>query len=93
MNAIQDWLLNQFVGKLVARTAVTIAGAVAGPAVQAILSKAGVTVVVDPAQLQLGMVAAAHAAYEAYKAWHQGTPAGNNAALQAIIAKAPTPAA
>lgn len=69
-NKIEEWLFNQFAGKLVARAAATVAGFVASAAVQAYLAKAGVHgVAVDPTELTAGFIAAAHAAYEWYKAW------------------------
>ncbi len=89
MNAIENWLLNVFLGKLVTRAAVTVVAAVAAPKVQAVLQAAGVQVSIDPVKLAAESIILGQAALEAYKHWRVGTPAGNVAAAQAIEAKAP----
>lgn len=75
MNALQEWLFNQFAGKIVARLCVTAAAWVASSAVQATLHHLGVSgVKVDPTQLSVGLIAAAHAGFETFKAWRQKSP-------------------
>lgn len=64
---IEEFLFNKFAGKLLARAAVTIAAYAASAPAQAILSKAGISVTVDPAEMTAGMIAGAHAAYEWFK--------------------------
>lgn len=69
---MENWLFNVMLGKLVARACVTIAAFVASSAVQAALAHYGVHgVTVDPVELNTGLVLAAHAAYEWFKAWRQ----------------------
>ena len=70
MSKLEEWLFNALTGKLAARAAVTVAAFVASAGAQTAFSKAGITgVQVDPTQLAAAMTLAAHAAYEAYKAW------------------------
>ncbi len=80
MDKIEGWLLNVFLGKLVARAAVIIAAYVAGPIVQGLATKAGVTVSVDPLKLQVEMMLLANAAFEWFKARRMANP--NSPAVQ-----------
>jgi hypothetical protein len=89
MNAIEDFLLNQFAGKLLTRACVTVASALAAGPAASLLAKAGIHIAVDPVQLQAQAIVLGQAALEAYKHWRLGTQSGNAAALQAVIAKAP----
>jgi hypothetical protein len=67
---LEDWLLNKFAGKLLARAAVSVAAWVASTQVQALLAKAGIHGVnVDPAELTAGGIVAAHGAFEWFKKW------------------------
>jgi len=52
MEQLENWLLNVALGKFVAQGAVLIAAYVAGPVVQGIAAKAGVTLAIDPTKLQ-----------------------------------------
>ena len=73
---MENWLLNVFVGKLVARACVTLAAFVASAGVQAALAHYGVHgVTIDPVELNTGAVLAGHAAFEAFKAWRAKAPA------------------
>lgn len=71
---IEDWLLNKFAGKLLARAAVTIAAYVAGPVVQGLAAKAGIAVSVNPGELEAGLIVAAHSAFEWFKARRMKNP-------------------
>lgn len=67
---MENWLLNVFVGKLVARACVTVAAFVASQGVQAALAHYGVHgVTIDPVELNTGAIALGHAAFEWFKAW------------------------
>lgn len=79
-NRIESWLLNVFVGKLVARAAVTIVAWVGSVGVQAILRQAGIQVQIDPAELTTGIIAGGHAAFEWFKARRAANP--NSPAVQ-----------
>jgi hypothetical protein len=80
MDKIEGWLLNVFLGKLVARAALIIAAYVAGPVVQNLAVKAGVSVSVDPAKLQVELMLLANAAFEWFKARRMANP--NSPAVQ-----------
>ena len=68
LKKVEEWLLTKFLGKVVARLAVTVASYVASAQVQAILAQAGVHgVAVDPAELTAAMIAIGHAAFEFFK--------------------------
>jgi hypothetical protein len=72
MTELQEWLFNEFSGKIVARLCVTLSAWVASSVVQGVLGHFGVTGVhVDPTQLAIGLIAAAHAAFEAFKSRRQ----------------------
>ena len=72
---IENWLLNVFTGKILARVAVTIVGFVSSAAVQGVLSQAGVQVEIDQSELAAGMVALSHAAFEYFKKRRAANPA------------------
>ena len=73
-NKIEGWLFNVLAGKVVARLAVTIVAYVASAPIQALLAKAGVAVSIDPAELTTGLIAAAHAVFEWFKAKRAANP-------------------
>lgn len=75
VNKIENWLLNVFAGKILARLAVTIIGFIASGPVQAILSQAGVNVQIDQTALTGSMVALAHAIFEWFKKRRAANPA------------------
>lgn len=89
MNKLEDWLLNIFVGKVVARTAVMLAGYVAGPVVQSLAGKAGVSVSVDPLKLQAAMMIALQIGFEYFKARRMANP--NSPAVQTDSSKVGVP--
>ena len=66
---MEKWLFEKYAGKVVARAAVTAAGALAG------FLATKLKVHVDPGELSLAFIAGAHAAYDAYKQWRQGPTA------------------
>lgn len=73
---MENWLLNVFVGKLVARACVTVASFAASAGVQAALAHYGVHgVTIDPVELNAGAVLLGHSAFEAFKAWHMKSQA------------------
>ncbi len=72
---IEDWLLNKFAGKLVARAAVTIAAYVAGPVVQGLAAKAGVSISINPGELEAALIVGAHGVFEWFKARRMANPA------------------
>ena len=74
MDKIEGWLLNVFLGKIVARTAVLAAAYVAGPVVQGLAAKAGVQVAVDPVKLQVELMILANAAFEWFKKRRMANP-------------------
>ena len=88
MERIENWLLNVALGKAVARVAVVIAAYVAGPVVQGLANKAGIGVSVDPKQLELGLQAGAHIAFEWFKARRAANP--NSPAVQTDKSKLPS---
>lgn len=77
---LESWLLNVFVGKLVARAAVTVAGFLASAAVQGPLSQVGISVQIDEATLVAGMITLAHGAFEWFKKRRMANP--NSPAVQ-----------
>ncbi len=85
MDKIEGWLLNVFLGKLVARAAILIAAYVAGPIVQGLATKAGISVAVDPAKLQVELMLLANAAFEWFKARRMANP--NSPAVQTDASK------
>ena len=64
MSTIENWLLNVFLGKIIARAAVTIAGLAAAGGIHDALSAYGVQVQIDPTLLAGGTTVAAHALFE-----------------------------
>lgn len=91
MTTIENWLLNVFAGKLVARAAVLIAAYIAGPVVQGLAAKAGLSIAADPAKVQAGLMVAFNAAFEWFKARRMANPA--SPAVQTDPAKIAAPAA
>lgn len=75
---IEDFFLNKFIGKLVARAAVTAAGYLASGVI-------GVHVNVDPNELNAAVIAGAHAAFEWFKARRAKNPA--SPAVQTDLSK------
>lgn len=59
---LEDFFLNKFAGKLLARFAVTAAGFLSGQAASASVS-------IDPNELSAAFIAGGHAAFEWFKAW------------------------
>lgn len=82
---IEDFLLNKFAGKLLARGAVIASGWLAGLA----LSQAGVHL--DQAELQGAMILAANSLFEWFKAKRMANPA--SPAVQTDASKLPAPPA
>ena len=74
LNKLEGWLLNVFLGKLVARAAVSIVAFAGGSLFQGIAKKAGIVVSIDPVELQAGLMLGAHAAYEWFKARRMKNP-------------------
>ena len=66
---IEDFFLNKFLGKIIARAAVSAAALAAGPEATALFGKAGLSLSVDPTELAAGMLAAGHGLFEWFKAW------------------------
>lgn len=75
MNTIENWIFNVLIGKLVARMVVTLVAALSSAAVKPILAQFGLHIEIDQAELTTGMIAAAHAAYEWFKARRMANPA------------------
>jgi hypothetical protein len=71
---IENWLLNVFAGKIVARLAVLIIAWLASPAVQGVLSQGGVGVTINPDTFSAGMIALAGAAFEYFKKRRMANP-------------------
>src|ERR1035437_1661328 len=82
---MENWLLNVFLGKLVARTAILIAAFVAGPVVQGLAAKAGIQVAIDPVKLGAELMVLGNAAFEWFKARRMANP--NSPAVQTDAAK------
>lgn len=61
LHKIEDFFFNRFLGKVLARVGVTLAGYLAS-------GKLGASVSVDPAELTALLIGAAHALYEWVKA-------------------------
>lgn len=75
LNRVEGWLLNVFLGKLLARAAVTITAYVASTQVQNALALAGVHgLVIDRAELTAGLIAAAHVIFEYFKKRRMANP-------------------
>lgn len=98
MNAIEDWLLNKFWGKIVARATVGLAGAIAAglvsPKPASLLASAaahGVSLSVDPNAVAAAVVTAGsmagHWIFEWFKARRMANP--NSPAVQTDDTKAP----
>jgi len=69
LKKIENFFLQKLLGKMLARAAVTVAGYIAGPLVQGTARGFGLSLSVDPAQLEAGAIVAAHAIFEYFKAW------------------------
>ena len=65
---IEEWLLNRFAGKIIARAAVTIAAYAAGPLVAIIAAKTGIHIPLDQAEIQASLILGAQAVFEWFKA-------------------------
>lgn len=85
LQKLEDFFLNKFVGKLIARAAVTVAGFVAGPLIQGKAAQLGFSISVDPQTLEAGGTALAHAAFEWFKARRAANP--NSPAVQTDSSK------
>lgn len=70
----ENWLLNVLLGKLVARGAVLLAGFIMGPVVQGLAAQAGVDLHVDTMKLTGGLMIAANAGFEWFKARRMADP-------------------
>ena len=83
MNMIENYLLNVFLGKLIARGAVTVAGGLIGflatDKAQSLLALLGVHLQIDQTTMVAGLTTigagAAHAGYEWFKARRMANPA------------------
>jgi len=67
MNAIENWLLNVFLGKVVARAAVTVASALAAGPVHEGLAAIGLSVDINQTAFAAGVIGLGQAAFEWYK--------------------------
>ena len=74
-NKLENWALNVFAGKMIARAAVLIAGYVAGPVVQGIAGKAGVSLSVDSGELSGAMMIGFNWLFEWFKKRRMASPA------------------
>lgn len=78
LGKLEDFFLNKFAGKLLARAAVTLAGVLVGQA-------ASLQISLDPAEVTLALTTAAHAAFEWFKARRMKNP--NSPAVQTDASK------
>ena len=80
MDSIESYLLNVFAGKLIAHAAVLLSAYVAGPVVQTIAAKVGITVAIDPVKLQAELMVLFLSAYKWFEARRMANP--NSPAVQ-----------
>lgn len=71
----ENWLMNVLLGKLVARGAVLLTGLIMGPVVQGFAAQSGIDLHVDTVKLTGGLMLAANAGFEWFKARRMANPA------------------
>lgn len=75
LDKIENWALNVFLGKALTRLAIVAVAYVAGPVVQGLAAKAGLTVSIDPVKLQAELIALSLLALEWFKKRRAANPA------------------
>lgn len=74
LSKLESFLLNKFLGKVVARIAVVIVGYVASTPIQALLAQVGVHASINQSELTAGMIALANTAFEWFKKRRMANP-------------------
>ena len=74
IDKLEGWLLNVALGKYLGQAAILIAAYVAGPIVQGLAAKVGITVAIDPAKLQVELMTLALGAYHWFLARRAANP-------------------
>lgn len=86
LNKIEDFLMNRFAGKAIARIAIVVAGYIAGPLASLVLAKTGVAIHVDPTEVQTSVTSALMLGFEWFKAKRAANP--NSVTVQTDASKA-----
>jgi hypothetical protein len=87
LNKIEDFLMNRFGGKLLARLALVITSYLVGPLASLVLAKTGVALHLDQAEVNTAIMGALLAAFEWLKAKRAANPV--SVTVQTDLSKLP----
>ena len=89
LSKIEDFLMNRFAGKAIARISLVVAGYVAGPLASLMLAKTGISIKIDPLEVQAAVTSLLMAGFEYIKAKRAANP--NSPTVQTDASKLPQP--